>query len=87
LISLEISLNLDEGAAPVAPLRDAYLQPWERLLPPSDLRAAFDLAQRLWAISGALKWRDILAGLNEEDREEYAYTVPALLGEVLDANL
>lgn len=87
LVSVEISLNLDEGSAPLAPLRDAYLRPWEGLLPGSDLRAAFDLARRLWAISGALKWWGILAGLNEGDREEYAYTVPALLEEVLAANL
>lgn len=84
LVSVEISLNLDEGAAPVVPLRDAYLMPWREHMPETDLEAAFRLAQRIWMIPSALSWYRLVSSFRGAGRHEYAHTVPALLKEFLE---
>jgi len=86
VVSVELTLDLEEGSAPVGPLRDAYLEPWTRRVAREDLVRAFQLAQRLWMLPGALAWHRILSSLEGTEREEYAYTVPWLLKEFLGAN-
>jgi hypothetical protein len=84
-VSVEISLDLPEGAAEFERLRDAYLEPWTRYESPANLRAAFALAQPLAAVCGALTWHRAVSHLAEPFREEYAHAVPSLLQEFLSA--
>jgi hypothetical protein len=86
VVSVELTLDLEEGAAPLEELRDAYLEPWTRYVAREDLLRAFQLARRLWMIPAALAWHRILSSLEGREREEYAYTVPWLLKELLAAN-
>ena len=85
LVSAEISLELEENAPELGPLRDAYLEPWTRYEPRKDLLEALDLASRLASINGALTWHRLVSRLEGDTREEYAGPVPALLQEFLDA--
>ena len=83
-VSVEISLELEEGAGELPELRDAYLEPWTRFESRSSLQAAFRLAQRLAPLVSALSWDRILSSLSQPLKEEYAVPVPALLREFLD---
>ncbi len=83
-VSVEISLDLDEGAGESPDLRDAYLEPWTRFEPRSSLQAAFRLAQRLAPLVSALAWDHVVSSLPPPLKEEYAVPVPALLREFLD---
>lgn len=85
VVSVEMTLDLKEGSAPVPSLRDAYLEPWTRQVAREDLLRAFELAQRLWMIPAALAWHRIVSSLEAEEREEYADRVRSLLKEFLDA--
>ena len=85
LVSAEINLGLEENSLELAPLRDAYLEPWTRHEPRENLLGALDLASRLASISGALTWHRLVSRLEGAAREEYAAPVPALLQEFLDA--
>jgi Phosphotransferase enzyme family len=86
IVSVERTLGLDEGQAPEELLRDAYLEPWTAFASRQDLLAAFELARRLWMIPSALGWHQIVARLEGEEREAFAYTVVWLLKEFLDAD-
>lgn len=86
VVSVELTLGLEEGSAPVEELRDAYIEPWSRYVAREDLLRAFTLAQRLWMIPAALAWYHILSSLEGREREEHGYTVPWLLKEFLAAN-
>jgi hypothetical protein len=86
VVSVELTLGLEEGSAPVEPLRDAYLEPWTRRVAREDLLRAFALAQRIWMVPAALAWYRILSSPQGTEREKYAHTVPWLLKEFLAAN-
>ena len=83
-VSVEISLDLEEGAGEVPELRDAYLEPWTRFESRSNLQAAFRLAQRLSPLVSALAWDRVVSSLPPPLQEEYAVPVPALLREFLE---
>jgi phosphotransferase family enzyme len=70
----------EPGGSELCRLRDLYLEPWTAFAPLPELVGLFDLAYALGMISRALAWDRILAPLGEEDRAEYAHTVPAWLG-------
>jgi hypothetical protein len=71
VVSLEMTLGLEEGSVPVPLIRDAYLEPWTKHFAPENLLKAFELAQRLWMIPGALAWHRILSSLDGGDREAF----------------
>lgn len=85
LVSAEISLELEENAPELHPLRDAYLEPWTHYESRQELLRAIDLSSRLASINGALTWHRLVSRLEGQPREEYAEPVPALLQEFLDA--
>ena len=64
-------------------LRDLYLEPWTRFAPSSVLQEVFPLAWRVGMVNRAISWYQSLKLLDAPTREEYAYTVPAWLGEFL----
>jgi hypothetical protein len=86
VVSVEVTLGLEEGAAPLERLRDAYLEPWTHYARRTDLLATFEVAERLWMITAALRWRWIVSNLEGTEQEKYAYTVPSLLKEFLAAH-
>lgn len=79
-VSLEFSLQIEEGAPEFSRLRDAYLEPWTRYASSGELLTAFDLAQRLSPLISALSWHD---AVSPAAREDYAHAVPSLLHEFL----
>ena len=83
-VSVEISLDLEEGAGELPQLRDAYLEPWTRYHPRDHLVAAFALARRVAPLHGALGWYAEWLHMGEAQREEYAAPVPWLLQELLE---
>ena len=83
MVSVENSLGLEAPAR--EQLRDLYLESWARYGSPANLRAAFTLAQQLWAISSALAWQTALTDAPASFREPYAEYVPALLRELLES--
>jgi len=82
-VSVEISLDLEEGAGEIPALRDAYLEPWTRFESRSNLQAAFWLAQRLSPVVSALGWDRVVTSLPPPLQKEYAVPVPALMREFL----
>ena len=73
-----------EGLPPVLKrVRDVYLEAWQAYARQADLVEAFNLAWRVGMVSRALSWRDSIAAMDAATRPEYAYFVPAWLGEFL----
>lgn len=64
-------------------VRDMYLEPWQTNTSQADLVAAFNLAWRVGMVGRALTWQEVIAAMGEAYRPEYAYYVPAWLGEFL----
>lgn len=87
LVSVEMSLDLDDYSPETAPLRDAYLAEWRDFASPQTLQEIFRIAFRLAQISGALKWYDLVRNLAPEERVEHAHGVPALLRDFLQADV
>jgi hypothetical protein len=85
LVSAEISLGLEENAAELHPLRDAYLEPFTRYAPRRDVLAALAVASKLASLNGALTWYRLVSKLDDPQRDDYAEPVPALLQEFLSA--
>lgn len=83
LVSAENSFGLAEDAPELDRLRDAYLEPWTALAPAGQVRAAFELARKLWSLPSALGWYTSLRDLAPAQRGDEAYAVPALLEEFL----
>lgn len=84
-VSIEYSFDLDEQDPFFDELAHAYLQPWTAFETAENAAAAFKLAQRLWALSSAVKYKTLLRH-QVELRDEYADAVPGLLQEFLAAN-
>jgi hypothetical protein len=84
-VSVEYSFGLHEADPFFNELAHAYLQPWTAVAAIENLTAAFKLAQRLWALSTALKYKRQLRHLPAL-REEYALAIPGSLQEFLEAN-
>ena len=83
-VSVEISLDLEEGAGELPQLRDAYLEPWTRFHSREHLVAVFGLARRLAPLHGALGWYGDVVHMDATWRERYAAPVPLLLQELLE---
>ena len=87
-LSLSIPLaavaeTVDDPAA-VERARDAYYEPWTSLCPRNELIAAHDAAVLLGHVTGLLKWGLINSGLRDDERGEYAGSVPRRLRELLE---
>jgi hypothetical protein len=65
-------------------LAQAYLQPWTAYDTVENVTAAFELAQRLWSLSSAVKYKTQLSQLDSLS-DEYAGAVESLLQEFLQA--
>lgn len=65
-------LELAPDSPPLAKLVDAYLEVWEPHGPRSQLRRAYDLAQRLAPISRALTWHRVMSAVPARLRGEDA---------------
>lgn len=83
-VSVEFSLQLEEGAPQFDRLRDAYLEPWTRFLPAGELRSLFDAAARISPLSSALGWDHALTAAGSAADEDYGHAIPSLLQEYLD---
>ncbi len=83
-VSLYWSLNIDTGSPVLDRLRDIYLEAWTAFEPRERLLKAFELSQRLAAVTGALVWHRILSRAEEKDLEEFAGYIPSLLQEYLE---
>ncbi len=77
---------LEERAAQVGHLRDAYLQAWAGFAQLADLREAFALATRLAMVNRALTWQRVLSAIPPGERSEYEDAVPGWLQDFLDAS-
>ena len=84
-VSIEYTFSLDEQDLIFDDLAEAYLQPWTAIETTEHLTAAFKLAQRLWALSSAVKYKTLLRQ-TVAIGDEYATAVPGLLQEFLAAN-
>lgn len=84
-VSIEYTFGLDEQSPMFDDLAQAYLQPWTAFETAERLTAAFKLAQRLWALSSAVKYKSHMQRVTGL-RDEYAGAVPGLLQEFLAAN-
>lgn len=73
------TLERDGMREKFAPLRDAYLLPWQRLASRGDLLEAFDLAQRLWPLEGVAVWYRILSPLAPAEVAPFARHIPRFL--------
>jgi len=62
--------GLEPGGPELLRLRDAYLEPFEGLASPNDLRVAFDLAHRTGTIARALAWSRYFAGDPDAERDD-----------------
>lgn len=62
--------GLPPGGPELLRLRDAYLEPFEELASPSELRAAFGLAHRTGTIARALAWHRYFVGDPEAERDD-----------------
>lgn len=83
-VSVETRFGLAEDAPELDHLRDAYLTAWDAYAALPDLRTAFGLARRLWAVGSMLSWDAAIAA--SADPTAYAHVLPALARELLDAN-
>jgi len=68
-------------------LKTVYLQQWTESKPPEQLEAAFDVAQKLAPIPAALRWLPALSSMDAAARDEYAWAMPKLMRELMNAIL
>jgi Ser/Thr protein kinase RdoA (MazF antagonist) len=90
--SLRVTLNasahfagLPKDAPPILAMRDAYLEPWTRFMPRSDLLSVLALSQRLENISRGRTWHRLVIKLTGAEREQEAEMVPANLRRFLES--
>jgi hypothetical protein len=79
LRSAAYRFGLDERAAQIEQLREAYLQAWTGFAPLADLRQACSLATRLAMVNRALTWHRVLNSIPPDERREYEEAVPGWL--------
>jgi hypothetical protein len=72
-------LELDHDAPELDRFRDAYLEPWTRFRPRSELEQAYPLAYRLGVLCRGLTWRSVVAVLPQPLRDDEADAVPERL--------
>jgi hypothetical protein len=69
-------LGLDHDAPELDRFRDAYLEPWTRFRPRSDLGRAYPIAYRLGVLCRGLTWRSVVAVLPRPLRDDEEDAVP-----------
>ena len=86
LVSMEISLKLDDWAPPtpeMTALLHRYLETFERFGDKESLLAAYNLSRPVASIAKALAWHQTISRLEGSLREEYAWIVPEVLREFM----
>jgi hypothetical protein len=86
LRSAAYRFGLDEQAAQIWRIRDAYLQAWTDFAQLEDLREAFALATRLAMVNRALTWQRVVSTIPPDERQKYEEAVPGWLQVFLDAS-
>jgi hypothetical protein len=88
MVSVLTSFGLEDAQETEVALRlwEGYAPAWSAFGSPAQLRTAYDIARRLWTIPTLLSWYRIIASLEGEAREKHAYIIPAVIGELLEAN-
>lgn len=84
-VSIEHTFNMDAGNPFFEELAQAYLRSWTAYDTVENLTAAFKLAQQLWSLSSAVKYKTQLSQLDSLG-DGYAGAVASLLQEFLAAN-
>jgi aminoglycoside/choline kinase family phosphotransferase len=85
-VSMEISLQLEEWAAPtpeMLTLLDRYLEPWERFSSKDRLLQAYKLSRPVASIVKALAWHNSISKMESILREQYDWIVPEVLREFM----
>jgi hypothetical protein len=88
LAVLAYRLELEHESPELDRFRDAYLEPWTRFTPRSDLEAAYPIAYRLGVLCRGLTWALIVSAIPRPLRDQEADAVPErmrMLLEVYDA--
>ena len=84
LAVLAYRLELDHDAPELDRFRDAYLEPWTRFRPRSELEQAYPLSYRLGVLCRGLTWRSVIAVLPRPLRDEEADAVPERMRMLLE---
>jgi hypothetical protein len=77
-------LELDHDAPELDRFRDAYVEPWTRFRPRSELEQAYPLAYRLGVLCRGLTWRSVVAVLPRPLRDDEADAVPERMRMLLE---
>jgi Ser/Thr protein kinase RdoA (MazF antagonist) len=77
-------LELDHDAPELDRFRDAYLEPWTRFRPRSELEQAYPFAFRLGVLCRGLTWRSVVAVLPRPLRDDEADAVPERMRMLLE---
>jgi hypothetical protein len=85
-ISVENVLELPDEDPYTRPLRETYLAAWSDMLPMQELRALFCRVLRISPLVTAQAWARGIGQMTPARRAEYAYVIPSLLREFLNAN-
>ncbi|HVQ88847.1 MAG TPA: phosphotransferase [Actinomycetes bacterium] len=81
LRSLSDRLELEPGSPTLESCVDAYLQPWKRFAPVSNLRAVFPAAYRLGMLNRAISWQETLDDCDYNSKTEHLGYVNAWIAE------
>jgi hypothetical protein len=84
LAVLASRLELDHDASELDRFRDAYLEPWTRFRPRSELEHAYPIAYRLGVLCRGLTWRSVVAVLPQPLRDDEADAVPERMRMLLE---
>ncbi len=84
LAVLAYRLGVGHDAPELDRFRDAYLEPWTRLLPRDDLERAFPIAYRLGVLCRGLTWALIVSGVPRPLRSEEEDAVPERMRMLLE---
>jgi hypothetical protein len=77
-------LELEHDAPELGRFRDAYLEPWTRFRPRSELEEAYPLAYRLGVLCRGLTWAMIVGAIPRPLREDEADAVPERMRMLLE---
>jgi hypothetical protein len=77
-------LELEHGAPELDRFRDAYLEPWTRFRPRSELETAYPIAYRLGVLCRGLTWALIVSAIPRPLREDEEDAVPERMRMLLE---
>jgi len=84
LAVLAYRLELEHGSPELDRFRDAYLEPWTRFRPRSDLEQAYPIAFRLGVLCRGLTWALIVSAIPRPLREQEQDAVPERMRMLLE---